>query len=497
MTTWSAEKKEAFRTQHPTVMPEKQPRHNYPHADVQSYFDAIFAQDYTEYKGMVPIATIKDGAASIIASVPAEQLGVWASQMHISTHMDYYYCKAQHTDTGAWGAENVFAHNAIYVDIDAHGIADTAAGKSLIDAICYALPDMGIPSPNIIEDSGRGYHLVWLIYQVSAKLGWMVTKVSEHFAEVISSLIAERNAQGYSVDLGYSSNITGLTRIPGTYNTASGTYATYQTIHTQRMDLPKMYDTIAVKPLRRTTRRISKTEAYGKHRVEALLHLADIRPIEDGYRDFYCLHLFSAAQMAGMGNQEALALVTTASARFVTPLDSRKIERYLSAAARKHYKFTNLRIIHDLNISAEEQSAIGLQLAKRDTNRTRKARTAAKKRNRNRAIMRLFLLGKSISCIANKVGNAYNTVRKVIMDYKGALSLLFSASELCHIFKQRVRTAVAALRAGFQKSKRNILCSYAACPGSRCASMSTTVSAAPNSHASSSSAGFSGPHGRK
>lgn len=497
MATWSPEKKTAFRAQHPTVMPEKQPRHNYPHADVEEYFRTIFGADHAEYKGMVPIATIKDGAASIIASVPTEQVGAWASQMHVSTHMDYYFCKAQHTDTGTWGADNIFAYNAIYVDIDAHGIADTAAGRSLIDTICYALPDMGIPSPNIIEDSGRGYHLVWLIYQVSAKLGWMVKKVSEHFAEVIASLIAERDAQGYSVDLGYSSNITGLTRIPGTYNTASGTYATYRMVHDVPMDLPKMYDTIAVKPPHRTTRRISKTEAYGKHRVEALLHFADIHPIEEGYRDLYCLHLFCACQMAGMDNQKALEQVKVASARFVTPLDSRKIERYLSAAARKHYKFTNLRIIHDLNISAEEQAAIGLVPSKRDSNRARAARAAAKKRNRNRAIMRLFLLGKSISCIANKVGNAYNTVRKVIMDYKDSLSLLFSVRELRHITKQRIHTAVAALRAGFQKSKSNILCLYAACPDSRCASMSTTVSAAPNSHASSSSAGFSGPPGRK
>lgn len=497
MSTWAPEKKAAFRAQHPVTMPEKQPRHNYPHADVQSYFDAIFASNHAEYKGMVPIATIKDGSASIIAAVPAEQVGAWASQMHVSAHMDYYYCKAQHTDTGTWGVENVFAYNAIYVDVDAHGIADNAAGERLIDAICYLLPDMGIPRPNIIEDSGRGYHLVWLMEQVSAKLSWMVKQVSAHFAEAISSLIAERDAQGYSVDLGYSSNITGLTRIPGTFNTASGTYATYQTIHAQRMDLPKMYDTIAVKPPRCTTRRISKTEAYGKHRVEALLHFADIHPIEDGYRDLYCLHLFCACQMAGMDNQKALEQAKAASAHFVTPLDGRKIERYLSTAARKPYKFKNARIIQDLNISAEEQAAIGLMVPKRDSNRARAARAAAKKRNRNRAIMRLFLLGKSISCIANKVGNAYNTVRKVIMDYKGALSLLFSASELCHIFKQRIRTAVAALRAGFQKSKRNILCLYAACPDSRCASMPTTVSAAPNSHASSSSAGSSAPPGKR
>lgn len=497
MATWSPEQKTAFRAEHPIVMPKKQPQHNYPHADVQSYFDALFASDHAEYKGMVAIATIKDSSASIIASVPAEQLGVWASQMHISTHMDYYYCKAQHTDTGAWGAENAFAHNAIYVDIDAHGIADSASGNHLIDAICYALPDMGIPRPNIIENSGRGYHLVWLIEQASARLSWMVTQVSAHFAEAVSALIAEQDAQGYSVDLGYSSNITGLTRIPGTFNTASGTYATYRMEHDAPMDLPKMYDTMAAKALRHTTHGISKTEVYGQHRVEALLNLASIRPIQDGYRDFYCLHLFSAAQMAGMGNQEALALVTTASTGFVTPLPAYKIERYLSTAARKRYKFTTKRIIQDLDINAEEQATIGLVPSKRDSNRARAARTAARKRNRDRTIMRFHILGFSVTAIAAKVHHAYNTVRKTIETYKGALSRLFSARELHRIFKKRIRAAVTALRAGFQFLKRNILCSYAACPDSRCATMSATVSVAPTSPASSSSAGSSDPPGNR
>ena len=501
MAVWPKDTKEEFREVHTPIMPEKQWNHNYPHADVKGYFDAIFASDRPEYKGMVPIATMRDGSVSIIASVPADRIGEWAAEMHVSTRQDYYYGKAQHTSTGTWGAENLFVHNAIYVDIDAHDDLPTIAGESLTSALCYALPvNKGIPTPNIIEDSGRGYHLVWLIGQVAAKLDWMVRAVSQHFAQAVQDLLKELHIQGYSVDMGYSSNISGLTRIPGTYNTAAKAYSTCQMVHAIRMDLPKMYDTISAHTQSHKSYHgvSTRSEAVGQQRVAALLRLAAIRPIQAGYRDYYCLYLFSAAQMAGMDNQKALDLCKAASASFGEPLSDRKIERYLSTAAKKRYKFKAQRIIDDLGITAAEQNAIGLKAKniERDTNRARKSRTAARKRIRNRVIMRLHLLGFPISSIVEKVGHAYNTVRKVVEDYKNNLSQLFTSGELRHIFQQRIRAAVAALRASFQKMKRNILCLYAASDGSRCPVVSSHACAGAEGYLVSGDAGTpSGPPG--
>lgn len=500
MAVWPKDTKEKFREVHTPIMPEKQWNHNYPHADVKGYFDAFFAADCPEYKGMVPIAIKRGGSFAIVASVPAERVGEWAAEMHVSTRLDYYYGKAQYTDTGTWGTENTFSHNAIYVDIDDHSSGKTVSGQTLIDTLCYAFSNEDIPTPNIIEASGRGYHLVWLIGQVPASLGWMVEAVSRHFAQATQELLVELHAQGYSVDMGYSSNISGLTRIPGTYNTAAKAYSTFQMVHAIRMDLPKMYNTISAHTQTHKSHHgvSTNTEAVGQQRVDALLRLADIRPIQAGYRDYYCLHLFSAAQMAGLDNQAALELCMAASASFVAPLSGRKIERYLSTAAKKHYKFKSQRIIDDLGITAAEQDAIGLKAkdTKRDTNRARKERTAARKRIRNRVIMRLHLLGFPISAIAEKVGHAYNTVRKVVEDYKNNLSQLFTHEELCHIFQQRIRAAVAALRGIFQKTKRNILCVYEASDGSLYPLMSKHACAGAESYLVSGDAGTpSGPPG--
>ena len=84
MAIWSVKEKQNFRNAHPCIMPKKQTNHNYPHADVKGYFDAIFASDHPEYKGMVPIATKCGGSVRIITSVPAERIGEWVEMMHIS-----------------------------------------------------------------------------------------------------------------------------------------------------------------------------------------------------------------------------------------------------------------------------------------------------------------------------------------------------------------------------------------------------------------------------
>ena len=177
-----------------------------------------------------------------------------------------------------------------------------------------------------------------------------------------------------------------------------------------------------------------------------------------------------------MSNQDALALVQSVNHSFDVPLSEREVECYLSSAARKHYKFTLSRVISDLDITLSEQEAIGLHTrGKRDSNRARNARVAAKRQKRDRAIMRLHLLGLSPTAIAEKIKHAYNTIRSVIRKYTNRLNEIFSEKELYNIRKQRIRAAVAALKATFQKSKPYILYLYVALSAKCCPTVSSRV----------------------
>lgn len=460
--SWSKAQKEAFRTQHPTKYPIKQANHNSPKADVKTFADLIYAADRPEYKGIVTIARRPKGTTTMetVASVPAEQAGEWLSQMHVSANADYYITKAQFSKAQTWDSRNLFAINAIWIDVDAHSETPSfAEAERMRSLLIHALPELaGIPVPNIIIYSGRGFHLVWLIEQCAAELTFMHRAVSAYYGEVIRDLIAGFKLTKYSVDGSYSANIAGLTRIPGTFNTYSSTYCTYEIIHRRRILLTEQYDTAeyrsgkgAVISKRCCQFAPSAVQAAGELRVNALLKLLKLRTNWEGYRDYFLLILFSACQMAGYSNEEALRLALKANTQLKPALSEREVQSLLSTAVKKHYKMKNAYIITALDLTADEQTAIGISVVptgakKRGKNQARDARTAAKRRKENRAIMRFHILGWSIGAIAKKVNRCYNTVKKRIGELAGKLEELFSDRELRLLFRQRAKRIVEELK---------------------------------------------------
>lgn len=460
--SWSKAQKEAFRTQHPTKYPIKQAKHNYPKANVKEFADLIFAVDCPEYKGLVTIVRRPKGTATMemVASVPAEQVGEWLSQMHVSADADYYLTKAQFKAAQTWDGGELFALNAIWVDIDAHGETPSFAEVERVRSLLiHALPELArLPIPNIIICSGRGFHLVWLIEQCAAELAFMHRAVSAYYGEVIRGLIAGFKLTKYSVDGRYGANVSGLTRIPGTFNTYSSTYCTYEIIHRRRILLTEQYDTAEYRSGKGTvnSKRCcqfapSAVQAAGLQRVNALLKLLELRTNWEGYRDYFLLILFSACQMSGYSDEDALRLTLEANSEFEHPLPEREARSLLSTAIKKRYKMGNTYIIDILGLTADEQAAIGISAMptgakKRGKNQARDARTAAKRRAENRKIMRMHILGNSIMAIAKKMGRCYNTVKKRISEMAGKLEELFSNRELKLLFRQRAKRIVEELK---------------------------------------------------
>lgn len=97
MATWPTEQKNKFRKEHTVIILEHQFNHNLPHSDVKQYFDAIFATNHLEYKGIVTIAALYKSASAprTVAVVPADKPGEWSAEMY-ATRMNHYYGKTQH-----------------------------------------------------------------------------------------------------------------------------------------------------------------------------------------------------------------------------------------------------------------------------------------------------------------------------------------------------------------------------------------------------------------
>lgn len=460
--SWTKEEKATFRTQHPIKYPIKQLKHNCPKANVKEFADLVFAADYPEYKGLVTIVRRPKGTSTMetVASVPAEEAGEWLSRMHVSANADYYITKAQFKAAQTWDTDELFALNAIWVDIDAHEKASNCPNPE--DALSLLSQGLEIwtelPEPNIVVYSGRGFHLIWLIGQCAASLGFMASEISKHIGNAIQNLLTDLQIIGYSVDSGYCSNIAGLTRIPGTFNTHANNYCTCEIRHSVRMSLVEEYKDLQFcskksiatsEPCHRYMP--TSAQAAGERRVNALLKLLKLRSKWEGYRDYFLLILFSAYQMAGYSNEDSVRLTLEANTELEPSLSEREVRSLLSTAMKKHYKMKNAYIITALDLTADEQTAIGISVVptgakKRGKNQARDARTAAKRRKENRAIMRFHILGWSIGAIAKKVNRCYNTVKKRIGEQAGKLGELFSDRELRLLFRQRAKRIVEKLK---------------------------------------------------
>lgn len=460
--SWTKEEKATFRTQHPIKYPIKQLKHNCPKANVKEFADLVFAADYPEYKGLVTIVRRPKGTSTMetVASVPAEEAGEWLSRMHVSANADYYITKAQFSKAQTWDSRNLFAINAIWIDVDAHEKASNCPNPE--DALSLLSQGLEIwtelPEPNIVVYSGRGFHLIWLIGQCAASLGFMASEISKHIGNAIQNLLTDLQIIGYSVDSGYCSNIAGLTRIPGTFNTHANNYCTCEIRHSVRMSLVEEYKDLQFyskksiatsEPCHRYMP--TSAQAAGELRVNALLKLLELRTNWEGYRNYFLLILFSACQMAGYPKEESLRLALKANTQLKPALSEREVQSLLSTAVKKHYKMKNTYIITALDLTADEQTAIGISVmptgaTKRGKNQARDEKIAAKRRKENRAIMRFHILGWSIGAIAKKVNRCYNTVKKRIGELAGKLEELFSDRELRLLFRQRAKRIVEKLK---------------------------------------------------
>ena len=287
----------------------------------------------------------------------------------------------------------------------------------------------------------------------------MHREVTVYYGAAIQDLLDGLNlTKYYSVDKKYCANIAGLTRLPGTLNTHANTYCTYELIHRCRILLTEQHDTVEYRSSKGAVSSkhcchfaSSAVQAAGLRRVNALLKLLKLRSKWEGYRDSFLFALFSAHQMTGYSDEDALRLTLEANSEFGYPLPEHEVRSLLSTATKKHYKMENTYIINTLGITADEQIAIGISImpsgaAKRGKNQARDERTAAKRRAENRKIMRMHILGNSIVAIAKKMGRCYNTVKKRISELAGKLEELFSGRELKLLFRQRAKRIVEELK---------------------------------------------------
>ena len=294
-----------------------------------------------------------------------------------------------------------------------------------------------MPCPNTVVHTGRGIQLWWTIKPLSAKkLKYIYKGIQEYLFTALEKEInsADPELKEYVLlDISASKKMSGLFRLPGTWNTRSKTYGDFWILHDNKLDAAKLYFAlhpatgkpyIKYKKKKKQGNPVFRKNNYGNHIDNMIRSLIELRrsagEMEDGYRDLYCLIVLSAYLSNDTPEDEAWNRVVALNNSFKNPLPEKELRSYMSTAMRKKYRYRNETIIGYLGIDDEEQKALGFYPAnvhcyeERQKARERGQKRRKMKEKRDIKIIELFAKGVLQEKIAELVGCAQSTVSKIL-----------------------------------------------------------------------------------
>lgn len=360
-------------------------------------------------------------------------------------HMDYYIVANSFKSPKFRRAVNVHSLTNIVVDIDVHHARGGIKGcrdviMQHLDALLYLIfvkKPIGLPCPNTVVHTGRGIQLWWTIKPLSAKkLKYIYKGIQEYLFTALEKEInsADPELKEYVLlDISASKKMSGLFRLPGTWNTRSKTYGDFWILHDNKLDAAKLYFAlhpatgkpyIKYKKKKKQGNPVFRKNNYGNHIDNMIRSLIELRrsagEMEDGYRDLYCLIVLSAYLSNDTPEDEAWNRVVALNNSFKNPLPEKELRSYMSTAMRKKYRYRNETIIGYLGIDDEEQKALGFYPAnvhyyeERQKARERGQKRRKMKEKRDIKIIELFAKGVLQEKIAELVGCAQSTVSKIL-----------------------------------------------------------------------------------
>lgn len=364
---------------------------------------------------------------------------------NLRQHMDYYIVANSFKSPKFRRAVNVHSLTNIVVDIDVHHARGGIKGcrdviMQRLDALLYLIfvkKPIGLPCPNTVVHTGRGIQLWWTIKPLSAKkLKYIYKGIQEYLFTALEKEInsADPELKEYVLlDISASKKMSGLFRLPGTWNTRSKTYGDFWILHDNKLDAAKLYFAlhpatgkpyIKYKKKKKQGNPVFRKNNYGNHIDNMIRGLIELRrsagEMEDGYRDLYCLIVLSAYLSNDTPEDEAWNRVVALNNSFKNPLPEKELRSYMSTAMQKKYKYRNETIIGYLGIDDEEQKALGFYPAnvhyyeERQKARERGQKRRKMKEKRDIKIIELFAKGVLQEKIAELVGCAQSTVSKIL-----------------------------------------------------------------------------------
>ena len=334
--------------------------------------------------------------------------------------------------------------NSLFFDIDIHsGVADLVAIKQQVkNALFGAINNAVLPTPTMIVDSGRGYHLYYVFARsvpyrkrtpeggsaVCEKALWRIKQIEHRLDMVLDKLCASiADAENdHAVH-----DLARIARVPGTYNTASHSYAELIYVNDDAM-----YNFEALEgllPLPNTSVSTSEKahvidfERISMRRLKELERLRDYRDHGDGNpctnstrNNMVFIYMNAATQVYGI--DKAFDLASAFNRGFAVPLPGIELKATRDNLERKGaYRIKLDTIINKfLKITQHESDLLGLFKSKRTLDRElAKRKTQEKRAKRDREILELVADGMTYDQVAKRVNASKRTVASVVKRNNG------------------------------------------------------------------------------
>ena len=429
-------------------LPHPQYYHNHISKEIIPWLNLHYPED-SPYYGRVFIGYKKKGTSGIydLSRRNIDELETFISQMHISQNLDYYITANSFSGVERT-TDDLFALHNIVIDVDCHGDDAEAPAPELAQAFTWLCSrDLwttgDVPEPNSIVMTGRGVQYWWAIDPISIKLDWLYRRIVSWLLDSLEGVLDDNESRlrGLNIDRPTAKRLAGWFRLPLTYNTEGKRWGTLQIRKKERYSHQELLDAIPEDYIPRKEEKEDKPKTQTEYvpfaafdadvlqdgstamarRLYQMVRLRAMRNAAIGSetRDLFCFITYCAL-LSDHDEQEAWKRLLAFNHGFKQPLKPRELEQMMRSAEEKQYRLTNEWIIDALNISEEEQAAIGMYVAgsyegqERTPNQTRDMIRAAVKEDRNRKILALYATEQSKASIARELGVSRNTVLKVI-----------------------------------------------------------------------------------
>ena len=429
---------------HMIAAPRMQVNHKFIDRAVSQWLDIHFGDK--SFNGRVFIGHRKRGGGIYTMAVrPLADLRQYVMLIHASQRLDYYITANSVSGTSR-NLSGLFGLQNIVIDVDCHESDMDVNGR--VQAFLWRAnrdlwEDGELPRPNSIVRTGRGVQLWWALKPCHASCRNHYNSVKTGIMDRISLMLAEYSEElnGLDIDRGASSNAVGYFRMPCTFNTAAKKYGSLQILHAERYDLQSLAHITPLpnaeqaKPAEKAVPMqkcdlvvLHNAHSTGAKRVMQLIKLRNLRNNDVGAetRNNLCFSVYNALRMSH-DHDDAMERLRAYNNGFKQPMTEKEIEHTICSARDKEgYKYTNAKLIEFLEITQEEQDAIGLHpftgqyrpWNHAKPNATRDAVRKARREDRDGKIISMHQEGISQAETARMLGISRNTVARVLRDWQ-------------------------------------------------------------------------------